>query len=243
MKILLLAGTREARELSFAIEAQFPDVDLVSSLAGATQRPSKLAGKMRIGGFGGSSGLLAFLKEHDVTHVIDATHPFAVQMSQNAGLACARAGIELLRINRPPWEIDESWTVVSDLNAASLVLRSHERAFLATGRGSLAAFLKRLDVWFLVRVVDDTPEAFPLSQGEFLVSRPPFSVKEEMETLRAHRIDTLVTRNSGGSGGFEKIEAAMRLGLRVVMVDRPLLCEADEVETVRGALERVRAWA
>ena len=243
MKILLLAGTREARELSFAIAEQFPGAELVSSLAGATQRPSKLAGDMRVGGFGGAAGLLSFLNEQKITYVIDATHPFAVQMSQNACLACSEARIPLLRINRPAWTIHDSWTVVPDLGAAATVLKPNERSFLATGRGSLKAFLKRTDVWFLVRVVDDTPEAFPLAQGGFLVSQPPFTVEEEMETLRENGIETLVTRNSGGSGGYEKIEAAMKVGCRVVMVERPALGEADEVETVEGAVGRLRAWA
>lgn len=237
MKILLLAGTREARELSFSLEG----VDLISSLAGVTQRPTELGGTLRVGGFGGAKGLMDFLSKEGVSHVIDGTHPFAVQMSRNAYEACAALGVPLLQVVRPEWGVDARWKAVADMKAAARKLNSSSRVFLATGRGSLPAFMERKDVWFLARVIDDLPGEFPLASGEFLVSKPPFSVEEEMETLRTNEIDTLVVRNSGGKGGYEKIEAAHQLGISIVMVSRPDFPIAHRVDSVTSALEFMEA--
>lgn len=237
MKVLLLAGTREARELSFALEG----IDLVSSLAGATQRPAKLGGHMRVGGFGGVSGLLNYLQDHGITHVIDATHPFAVQMSRNAILASKELGRPLFQVLRPPWETQSSWTTVPDLDAASEVLVPGSHVFLATGRASLAHFVNRPDVEFTTRVIDELPDRFPLAKGRFLASRPPFSIEDEVETLRNLGVSWLVARNSGGTGGIEKVIAANKLGIKVVMVSRPEPQDVPRVETVSEALSYMEA--
>ena len=237
MKLLLLAGTREARELSFLLGG----IDLVSSLAGATQRPAELGGHVRIGGFGGVSGLAEYLRAGRFDAVVDATHPFAAQMSRHAFEACARVGLPLLQLVRSPWEIKETWTLVPDLDAAAALLQADAHVFLATGRGSLAHFKARSDVEFTTRVIDDVDEAFPLAKGRFLVSRPPFSVEEEVKTLQELGVAVLVARNSGGTGGIEKVIAADRLGLQVVMVARPVLPEVPRAATVQEALAMMEA--
>ncbi len=232
MKILLLGGTREARNLSFALK----DVDLVTSLAGVTDRPASMGGQLRVGGFGGVAGLTDYLHQNDISHVIDATHAFASRMSDHAVEATQACGLPLLRLLRPAWQIDPAWTCVPDLGAAASALRSGERAFLATGRGSLWAFADREDVWCLVRVIDPSPSEFPLKNGRFLVSRPPFSQADEEATLSEHGIDVLVSRNSGGVGGREKLDAAMALGCRVIMIERPDLAPAQTVVSVADAI-------
>lgn len=235
MTILLLAGTREARELSFALEGQ----PLVSSLAGATQRPARLGGDLRIGGFGGVAGLKAYLIANKISMVVDATHPFADQMSRNAALACGDTGVHLLQLVRPAWEVRPQWQMVPDLATAAQVLETGAHVFLATGRGSLDAFKKRKNVEFTARVIDDLPGRFPLRHGRFLVSHPPFSVADEIQTLHSLEVDTLVSRNSGGSGGVEKLEAAEQLGLRIVMVQRPDLPDVDRVSSVEDAIKYI----
>ena len=233
MKLLLLAGTREARELSFSLKG----VDLISSLAGATQRPAELGGAVRIGGFGGIEGLKDFVAQSGITHVVDATHPFAAQMSRHAFLACNALDIPLLQIIRPPWDVATNWTLAEDMKGAADLLKPASRTFLATGRGSLEYFRSRNDVWFLARVIDDMPGPFPMQNGRFLVSKPPFSVEQEIKTLQDNEIDTLVVRNSGGVGGYEKVEAANRLGLTIVMVKRPETPDANRVESSEAAIQ------
>ena len=234
MTILLLAGTAEARKLSHRLSGR---ADLVSSLAGATDVPLALGGKLRMGGFGGVDGLQGFLRDNDVKLLIDATHPFAAQMSRHAHEAAENTGLPLLQILRPPWPEDPNWTMVSDLTAAADALATGTTAFLATGRGSVPNFQHRRDVDFVLRVIDDKPGQFPLARGRFLCSRPPFTVEQEIETLREHAIDVLVSRNAGGRGGTEKLDAAQSLGIPVIMAQLPELPCADRVETVDAAMD------
>lgn len=237
--ILILGGTREAREVSKAIAA----VPHIVSLAGATRHPAPMGGEVRVGGFGGVPGLRDFLKDRGVTAVLDATHPYATTMSKHAVEACGAAGVPLLQILRAEWAVAPHWQCVADFEAAARALLPGERVFLATGRGALEPFRERADVAFVVRVIDEAPGAFPLPNGRFLPGRPPFTVSEECETLEALGIDTLVLRNSGGTGGIEKLEAADRLGLRIVLVARPPMPEVaagDRVETVEAALAEMR---
>lgn len=236
MTLLLLAGTREARELSFLL----PQDDLIASLAGATQRPAALGGQLRVGGFGGVEGLKQFLRAKSIQGVIDATHPFAAQMSRHAAEACAALACPVLQVLRPPWPVETGWTVVPELAHAADVLRAGTHVFLATGRGSLPFFEARRDVRFTARVIDDVSAETACAHVSFLISRPPFSVEEEVETLTRLGVDTIVVRNSGGLGGIEKIRAADRLGLEVIMVDRPQLPDVPRVETVDAAVAYVR---
>lgn len=236
MKLLLLAGTAEARELSNRLDS-FEQVELLTSLAGVTQHPAPLKGRLRVGGFGGIDGLVSTIEAEKIDLVIDATHPFASQMSSHAVAACDHTRIPLLQVVRPEWDINPSWDVVSDLTAAAAALEPRSTAFLATGRASIAAFAGRGDVKCIVRVIDKTPQAFPLEQGYFLVSRPPFTVEEEVETLRELGAGTLVVRNSGGSGGIEKIRAAEKLCLRIIMISRPEIPDAPRVASVNEAMD------
>jgi precorrin-6A/cobalt-precorrin-6A reductase len=100
--VLVLGGTAEARELAAALDLR-PDTRVISTLAGRVARPRLPAGEVRIGGFGGADGLAAYLGQERVGAVVDATHPFAERMSASAAAACARAGVPLLRLQRPPF--------------------------------------------------------------------------------------------------------------------------------------------
>lgn len=223
--VLVLGGTTEARRLAGLLADGLPGVRVTSSLAGRVASPRSLPGRVRVGGFGGADGLVRWLREHEVTALIDATHPFAETISFNAARAAASTHTPLLALRRPSWvpERGDRWHPAGSLQeAAALLPGLGKRVFLTTGRMGLAAFAgSELDgLWFLVRSVDP-PEAPRPRSMEVLLERGPFSLEGERELLRRHRIDVVVTKDSGGSGTAPKLVAAREAGLPVVVVRRP----------------------
>jgi precorrin-6A/cobalt-precorrin-6A reductase len=238
MPVLILGGTAEARALAAALVDG--GVAVVSSLAGRVRDPALPAGEVRIGGFGGIDGLADWVTAHDVTAVVDATHPFASTMTAHAVAACRIAGVPLVVLRRPGWPPDQAWEWADSLpDAAALLPALGTRVFLTTGRTSLATFAG-LDLEFLIRCVD--PPAGPMpSRATVLLTRGPFTVDGERALLREHRIDVLVTKDSGGPLTSAKLAAARAEGVQVVVVRRPPLPAAVEaVETVEAAVARLR---
>ncbi|MFD9166046.1 cobalt-precorrin-6A reductase [Streptomyces sp. NPDC059558] len=235
--VLILGGTTEARLLAEAL-ASDPSVHVTTSLAGRVASPALPPGDTRIGGFGGIAGLAAWIVAHDVTRVVDATHPFAEQMSFHASEAEALTGVPLLALRRPGWtpQPADDWTFVDSLaDAAALLPGFGNRAFLTTGRMGLHTFAHLTDTWFLVRSVD--PPAAPVPPRlEVLLARGPFTLEDERELLARHRIDVLVTKDSGGSATAPKLTAAREAGIPVLVVRRPPVPqgvpEADSVDAV-----------
>lgn len=224
--LLLLAGTTEAREIAAQI-ARDPDLKrryrVTAALAGATESPAPLNADQLRGRFGGAEGMMTALKWDRIDLVVDATHPYATTISENARLACGALGTPLLQVWRPAWAPGPSddWRATPDLESAAAALPFFCRAFLATGRRSLAAFKERRDVWFLARVIDPPGARFPLPRGDYAVGRPPFTVAHEETLLTDYRIGWLVSKNAGGEAGWTKLLAARKLGLPVLMIDRP----------------------
>jgi precorrin-6A/cobalt-precorrin-6A reductase len=223
-RILLLAGSSEASELAARLAAR-PGVAVTSSFAGRVKELSIPAGDVRVGGFGGPEGLARWIAENHIAAVIDATHPFTARMPHHAFVASRSTGVPLVRVLRPEWapEPGDRWTVVPDLDAAAAALRQSgaRRVFLTTGRQELGPFAHTDPAtWFLVRSIE-MPEPMPLRHAQVLLSRGPFSLPDERALMRNHRIDTLVTKNSGGSAAAAKLEAARALGVEVVMIARP----------------------
>lgn len=241
MRVLLLGGTGEARELAAALVAE-PGMTVVSSLAGRVVAPSLPAGEVRIGGFRGADGLGRWLREHRVDAVVDATHPFAGDISASAAAACATSGVPLLVLVRPGWNPrdGDDWRVVTSLDAAAALLPSlGERVFLTVGRQGLGAFAAS-DRWFLVRTIDP-PEAPLPARRHVLLARGPFTVAGERELLRRHRIDVLVTKDSGGTMTAAKLHAARAERLPVVVVARSSSsAAATRATTVDEALRWLR---
>ncbi|MDR7274484.1 cobalt-precorrin-6A reductase [Catenuloplanes atrovinosus] len=222
MTVLVLGGTAEGRRLATALHA-LPGLTVVSSLAGRTSAPLLPPGEVRIGGFGGAPGLAAWLRERRAGAVVDATHPFAGTISASAATACADTGTPLLLLRRPGWTArpGDVWHRVPSLPAAVAALPAiGRRALLTTGRQTLAAFAPLSDVWFLVRAVEPPAPPFP-ARMSVLLDRGPFTVEGERALLREHRVDVVVTKDSGSPAVAAKLDAARDLGVPVLMIDRP----------------------
>lgn len=241
MRVLLLGGTGEARALAKALH---PRVDVVSSLAGRVPDPALPVGPVRIGGFGGVDGLRRWLRDESIDAVVDATHPFAATMTAHAAAACTESRIPHLILARPAWDPGAAMVVDSDDGAAETVARQgYSRIFLTTGRSGVRAFAGS-EAWFLIRAVTD-PDASALPRHHrVLLSRGPYGYDAELALLRDHRIDALVTKNSGGDMTRAKLDAAAALDVPVVMVARPPLpAGVLTVGTVAEAAEWVGALA
>ncbi|MFE8016980.1 cobalt-precorrin-6A reductase [Streptomyces antibioticus] len=223
MHVLILGGTTEARRLAELLHGT-PGLRVTSSLAGRVAAPRLPPGEVRIGGFGGTEGLTAWLREHAVDVLVDATHPFAGTMSFHAAEAAADAGVPLLALRRSGWVPvpGDRWREVDSLAEAAAALPGlGRRVFLTTGRMGLAAFADLpADLWFLVRSVDAPEPPYP-ARTEVLLDRGPFTLDGERDLLRRHRIDVVVTKDSGGAATAPKLTAAREAGLPVVVVRRP----------------------
>jgi precorrin-6A/cobalt-precorrin-6A reductase len=242
--ILVLGGTAEARELAGALDAA--GVHVTSSLAGRVSRPRLPAGTVRIGGFGGPDALARWLRERGVAAVVDATHPFAERISASAAAACPRAGVPLLRLQRPGWSErpGDEWHWVQDLDeAATAIPALGERVLLTTGRQGLPAFASVRDAWFLVRCVEPPEPPLP-PRHELLLDRGPYTVDGELALIDEHRVELLVTKDSGGAHTEAKLEAARLRGLPVIVVRRPPRPDVTSVANVANVanVEDALAW-
>lgn len=242
-RVLILGGTTEARRLAARL-AGSGEVDVVSSLAGRVASPRMPAGQVRIGGFGGATGLTSWIEAHGIRAVIDATHPFAAAISWNAAAAAAASHVPLLALRRTAWVPGEGdrWHDAASLEDASLMLPDlGRRHFLTVGRQGVSSFVDVPDAWFLVRAVDPPQEPLP-PQMELLLDRGPYSREGEIALMRGRRIEVVITKNSGGEATAAKLAGARELGLPVVMVQRPSTPEdVQEVADIPSALAWVDA--
>ncbi|MFD6528465.1 cobalt-precorrin-6A reductase [Streptomyces sp. NPDC060184] len=234
--VLVLGGTTEARRLAEALAAEIPaggrrPLRVTSSLAGRVARPVLPPGEVRVGGFGGAEGLAAWLREHRVDALIDATHPFAGTISFHAARAAASAHVPLLALRRPGWVAGpaDDWHPAGSLEEAAALLPSlGRRVFLTTGRMGLAAFAGLDGLWFLMRSVDAPEPPYP-ARMEVLLDRGPFPLAGERELIRRYGIEVLVTKDSGGAATAPKLAAAREAGIPVVVVERPPVPEGVPV--------------
>lgn len=240
--LLVLGGTTEAVQLAQRLAPQVgPHLDLITSFAGRTARPTAPAGTVRVGGFGGVDGLAAYLRATPVDLVVDALHPFAAVMPFHAAEACARAGVDLLKLQRPPWTpvAGDRWIEVADAGAAAEAVRhaAGRRVLLTIGRQELGPFRSITGPAFLVRSIEATDLAGAWTAVE-LLGRGPFPLEDERKLLRTEEIDLVVTKNSGGAATAAKLTAARERATPVVVVQRPATPSVPLVETVDEAL----AW-
>ncbi|KAA0912191.1 cobalt-precorrin-6A reductase [Aquicoccus porphyridii] len=235
--LLILGGTTEGRSLCHAVAGA--GLSGIVSLAGRVERPASQALPMRMGGFGGAEGLERYLRDNGITHVIDATHPFAVQMSCNAIAACERIGVPLIALTRAPWSAEpgDRWTHVPDIAGAVAALDcSPKHVMLAVGRMHLHDFTANPQHAYLLRLVDPPKVPLGFPDAQVIVDRGPFTLEGDRALMVEHRIDLVVSKNAGGTGAQAKILAARELGLPVLMIDRPTIPERAEAHSVANVM-------
>jgi precorrin-6A/cobalt-precorrin-6A reductase len=240
MKILILGGTAEARELANRLVAKGHEV--MSSLAGRTSDPKLPEGNIRMGKFGGIPGLAAYMRAVGTERLVDATHPYAGLISINAVAAAKVTGIPLVRFMRPAWQQREGddWLTLQTVTEAAAALPANADVLLTTGHMGLELFLERDDCQFVVRLIE--PPTFELPRhASLLLSRPPYDLPGELQLMEREGITHLVTKNSGGGQTAAKLEAARRLGVKVIMIARPAYGPALEVSDLDAAMLAVEA--
>lgn len=236
--VLLLGGTTEASTLARLLASK--GIAATLSYAGRTDNPRAQPVPVRVGGFGGVAGLARYLREHGVTHLVDATHPFAAMMSANAVEAARLAGVAHVALTRPAWEpvAGDHWTRVADVDGAVAALAGPpRRVMLALGRMHVEAFAAQGQHHYLLRFVDapDSPPTLP--HHSLIIDCGPFTAAGDSQLMQAHAIDLLVCKNAGGTGAEAKLIAARNLGLPVLMIDRPAMPERAEFYRPEDVLE------
>jgi precorrin-6A/cobalt-precorrin-6A reductase len=229
LRLLLLGGTGEANALAMRLAEQ-PDISATVSLAGRTKNPIIPRLATRIGGFDGIEGLRGYLRDEGVEAVIDATHPFAAQMSRHAAAACAAEGVPLLSFTRPAWErvAGDIWIEVATIETAVAALGdAPKRVFLTQGRLQIDAFARAPQHQYIVRAIEPSEALYTLPHRRLILARGPFDLAHEEALLRDEKIETVVTKNSGGSATYAKIAAARRFHIPVVMLTRPALPDVE----------------
>lgn len=238
LNLLILAGTTEATSLARVVAER--GIQGKVSFAGRVQRPLRQPLPQRVGGFGGPDGLARWLRETQISHVIDATHPFAVQMSRNAVQACALAGVPLVALTRPEWQLrpGDRWKRVPDIEGAVAALeRPRANVMLAVGRMHLPQFAPNPQHRYLLRLVDPPEGPLPVPEAEVIVDRGPFDEAADRNLMQRHGIDLVVSKNAGGTGAYAKIAAARSLGLPVVMIDRPAQPARQDLHEVQAVFD------
>lgn len=239
MRVLLLGGTSEARQLTERLLGD-PHYDVVLSLAGRTAQPDLLEGlPVRIGGFGGVAGLAAHIARERFDYVIDATHPFAAQISANAVSACVEVNVPLLALERPAWaqERGDTWMCFDTVEEAVAALpKTPQRIFSGLGRLSLSALAAAPQHHYVIRVIDPIQEPLPFPNATVICARGPFKREDDLALLRAHNIECVLSKNSGGDAAYAKIAAARDLGIPVFMIERPMIPRRRTVASVVQAM-------
>lgn len=242
MRVLILGGTGDARELAAKV-ANITGIQAIASLAGATREPVTPVGNVRVGGFGGVAGLVNYLREMQIDVLIDATHPFANQISENAAQAAQEVGISRLLLNRPPWEKlpGDNWLEVNNnIDAAVALENQAQRVFLTIGRQEISTFAHLQNIWFLMRMIDPPKADSIIPNGVILYDKGPFSLDNERDILKQYSLDTIVSKNSGGNATYSKIIAARELGIKVIMLKRPSVPAGEQVTDVESAVMWLR---
>jgi precorrin-6A/cobalt-precorrin-6A reductase len=245
MRILILGGTTEASRLAAAL-ANRPGIEVTLSYAGRTKEPATQPVPVRVGGFGGVAGLATYLRDHAIDLLIDATHPFAAQISANAAEAAGATRTDIIAFTRPPWvqTNGDTWITVAD-NAEALMAigSSPQRVFLTIGRLGVGDFRTGPHHHYVIRTIDPPPAEDLPKHHRLILARGTFTVDDEIALMRDADIDVLVTKNSGGEATYAKIAAARELGLPVVMVTPPARPDVRQVHTLEACLETIGAHA
>ena len=235
--VLILGGTTEARQLAGRL-IERGGLKITLSLAGRTREPAAQPVPVRTGGFGGAEGLARYLAQEHIRLLIDATHPYAAQISRNAAGAAKLANVPILALRRPPWlpVAGDRWTEVASLGeAAERLGNAPHRVFLALGRQDVRVFSTAPQHFYLIRSVDPIEPPLDVPHATYLTARGPFDEESERALLQSYGIDAIVAKNSGGDATYAKIVAARALGIEVIVIRRPELPDVPTAETVDEA--------
>jgi precorrin-6A/cobalt-precorrin-6A reductase len=240
-RILILGGTTEARRLGEILQAR-GGLDVTLSLAGRTATPVPHAVPVRVGGFGGAIGLADHLVKENIDALIDATHPYATVISENAAVAARQTAVPFRVLRRTPWTAvaGDRWIEVDGTAAAVRAIREEPRGvFVALGRNEIAPFTAAPPQHhYLIRSVDPIEPPLPLPHVSYVTARGPFSEADDRALMMAHGIDVVIAKNSGGAAAYSKIAAARALGIDVILLRRPRVPDTPAVESVEEAI----AW-
>jgi precorrin-6A/cobalt-precorrin-6A reductase len=240
-RILILGGTAEARQLAGRL-AQRGDLFITLSLAGRTASPAAQPVPVRVGGFGGADGLAGYLREQRIDALIVATHPYAAMISANAVTAAREANVPLVVLRRPPWRAvaGDRWTEVDDVAAAVRAIGEvPRRVFVTLGRNEIGPLTAAPQHHYLIRSVDPVEPPLRLPHADYVTGRGPFGEAEDRALMTAHRIDLVLSKNSGGTATYGKIAAARALGREVVMLQRPPAPNVPAVASIEEAIARL----
>ncbi len=237
-----MGGTSEANQIAKYLATI--GAAAIYSYAGRTLSPREIPLPVHVGGFGGAAGLTCFLEDNNITHLVDATHPFAKQISENAAIACKNLVTVLIRFERKSWDEQEGddWILSANIDAAVQWLGSQKfkQVFLATGMQSLNKFAALSETSLVARVVEQPPaDSFGLANAAFEIARGPFIVDDEIALFEKHRIDLIVSKNSGGKGAYAKINAARTLGIPILMIERPVINAPVDFQYVSDLLNHL----
>ena len=225
--LLILGGTSEATHLSKLVAVA--KINATLSFAGRVKRTKPQPIPIRVGGFGGPEGLCDYIVQNKITHVIDATHPFAEQISWNTFKACTDLRIPFAALTRNPWveEPGDNWKNVDSVKAAAIMLKSYKprTVFLAIGRIQVPEFKIAQQHKYILRLVDPFEGSLPLKNAHTIISRGPFEVSHDIKLMSENEVNIIICKNSGGTGAVSKLLAGRRLKLPVIMINRPKLPE------------------
>ena len=217
-RVLLLGGTGDALRLARSLGPAH-----VYSLAGLGRVPGDLQCRVRVGGFGGAQGLAAFIMAERIDLLVDATHPYAAQISANAAIAAEQVGIPCWALRRPAWQAGngDDWREVGDWAELVEVIGPFRRPFFTLGREPLAHLhqIPEHQHW-TVRCLDALPSA---ERAEIIGDRGPFNLEAERQLFERLKCDALISKNSGGDSTEPKLQVARERGLPVLLLRRPVL--------------------
>ena len=230
-RVLLLGGTGDALKL-----ARHLKTDDVYSLAGLGKVPADLPCRVRVGGFGGSEGLARYVQAEDIRLIVDATHPYAAQISENAAQASRATGVPCWALRRSPWQSQagDDWRFVGGWDALIAELAAFARPLFALGRAPLSHLdeIPPQQYW-TIRCLDAHPGN---ERARVIGMRGPFTLEGERALFEQGAFDVVVSKNSGGSATEPKLDVARERGLPVIMLARPPLPDVDRTFETSDAL-------
>ena len=230
-RFLLLGGVTEALAIARTLGPEH-----IYSLAGVGRVPTDLTCQVRVGGYGGAEGLAQFVRDQGVCLILDATHPYAAQISRNAAEAAQLSGVPCWALRRPAWQpqAGDDWREVSDWPALIEALKPFKRPLFTLGREPLQHLdeIPPEQFWTL-RALDVYPGN---ERCEVIGARGPFLIEDERVLFKRRGIDVLISKNSGSTATEPKLEVARELGVPVLVLKRPVLAQVDREFTTMPSL-------